>query len=115
MLDAVLFVNHQLIAREVCSVNILVTGGLGFIGSHTCVALLEAGNSVVIADNLTNSSIDVLFKIRDISRGDAVFYEADLTDKIWVDKIFAENKLDGVIHFAGLKAVGESLKTPLLY
>lgn len=95
--------------------NILVTGGTGYIGSHTCVSLLEAGHSVVIADNLCNSKEEVVDKIKSISSKDVIFYKADMTDKDSVEKIFSENKFDGVIHFAGLKAVGESVEKPAAY
>lgn len=95
--------------------NILVTGGAGFIGSHTCTALLEAGYSVVIADDFSNSGKDALDAIRRITGRDFVFYEADVTDASAVRKIFSENRIDGVIHFAGYKAVGESVEKPLSY
>ena len=94
---------------------ILVTGGAGFIGSHTCTALLEAGHSVVVADNFVNSKPDAIEKIKLITGKDVAFYEADVTDKASSERIFAENDIDGVIHFAGLKAVGESVEKPLLY
>ena len=95
--------------------KILVAGGAGFIGSHTCVALLEAGHSVVAADNFVNSKPDAIEKIKLITGRDVAFYEADVTDKSASERIFAENDIDGVIHFAGLKAVGESVEKPLLY
>ena len=95
--------------------NILVAGGAGFIGSHTCTALLEAGHSIVIADNFVNSKAETLDKIKLITGGDFVFYEADVTERDAVERIFSENDIDGVIHFAGLKAVGESVEKPLLY
>ncbi|MDO5114985.1 MAG: UDP-glucose 4-epimerase GalE [Synergistaceae bacterium] len=95
--------------------NILVTGGAGFIGSHTCVALLEAGYSVVIADNFSNSGPRTLERIREITGRDFVFCEADVTDRAAVEGIFKENNIDGVIHFAGFKAVGESVEKPLAY
>lgn len=94
---------------------ILVTGGAGFIGSHTCVELLNSGYEVAIIDNFCNSSPDVLDKIREITKKDFKFYEADLLDREKVEKIFAENKIDAVIHFAGLKAVGESVEKPMEY
>ena len=87
--------------------NILVTGGAGFIGSHTCVALLEAGYDLIIADNFSNSKPEALNRIKTITGKDFKFYEADLLDRTAVEKIFAENKVDAVIHFAGYKAVGE--------
>ncbi|MBN8193803.1 UDP-glucose 4-epimerase GalE [Bacillus sp. NTK074B] len=95
--------------------NILVTGGAGYIGSHTCVALLEAGHSVIIADNLSNSKSETVMKIRDIADKEVTFYEIDVTDTEAVDIIFRNYKIDGVIHFAGLKAVGESVEKPLEY
>lgn len=95
--------------------NILVAGGAGFIGSHTCTALLEAGHSIVIADNFVNSKAETLDKIKLITGGDFVFYEADVAERDAVERIFSENDIDGVIHFAGLKAVGESVEKPLLY
>jgi UDP-glucose 4-epimerase len=95
--------------------NILVTGGAGYIGSHTCVALLEAGHSVIIADNLCNSKVENVEKIMKISNKEVDFYEIDVTDKESVEVLFKNYKIDGVIHFAGLKAVGESVKKPLAY
>ncbi|MFJ8263025.1 UDP-glucose 4-epimerase GalE [Rummeliibacillus sp. NPDC094406] len=95
--------------------NILVTGGAGYIGSHTCVALLKSGYSVVIADNMSNSKLETIDKIKQITSKDVVFYEVDVTDESSVDHIFSENKLDGVIHFAGFKAVGESVEKPIKY
>ncbi|MBM7610247.1 UDP-glucose 4-epimerase [Lysinibacillus composti] len=95
--------------------NILVTGGAGFIGSHTCVALLEAGHSVIIADNLSNSKRETVMKIMDIADKEVNFYEIDVTDAEAIDIIFRNYKIDGVIHFAGLKAVGESVDKPLEY
>lgn len=95
--------------------NILVTGGAGFIGSHTCVSLLESGHSVVVVDNLCNSNIETINKIKKISNKDVVFYNYDLTDRDKISSIFSENKIDGVIHFAALKSVGESIQMPLEY
>lgn len=95
--------------------NILVTGGAGYIGSHTCIALLEAGHSVIIADNLSNSKSETVMKIMDIADKEVTFYEIDVTDAEAVDIIFRNYKIDGVIHFAGLKAVGESVEKPLEY
>ncbi len=95
--------------------NILVTGGAGYIGSHTCIVLLEAGYRVIIADNLSNSSVEVVDKIRKISNKEVIFYEVDVTDESATEKIFVENNIDGIIHFAGYKAVGESVEKPLEY
>ena len=95
--------------------KILVTGGCGFIGSHTVVELLENGDDVVIVDNLINSSKDMLNKIYDITKKNPKFYEMDLCDKEKLDEIFAKEDIEAVIHFAGLKAVGESVSKPLEY
>ena len=95
--------------------RILVTGGLGFIGSHTVVELLESDYEVVIIDNLFNSKIEVLDKIKQITGKEAKFYQDDVCDKEALEKIFTENKIDAVIHFAGYKAVGESCQKPLMY
>jgi len=94
---------------------ILVTGGAGFIGSHTCVELLDAGYEIAVVDNFCNSSPEVLDRIKTITGKDFKFYEADLLDKDKVEQIFIENNIEAVIHFAGLKAVGESVKIPLRY
>ena len=94
---------------------ILVTGGAGFIGSHTIVELLNANADIVVLDNFCNSKPVVLDRIKQITGKDFKFYEADLLDYDAIDKIFAENKIDSVIHFAGLKAVGESVSQPLRY
>ncbi len=95
--------------------KILVTGGTGFIGSHTVVELIEAGHEPIIVDNLSNSSPKVLDDIQTITGVKPAFYEADIRDKAALEKIFAENAIDAVIHFAGLKAVGESVQIPLEY
>ena len=95
--------------------KILVTGGTGFIGSHTCVELLEAGYDVVIIDNLSNSKKEVVNFIHKITNKKISFYEGDVCDKNLLSKIFRENKIDAVIHFAGYKAVGESVSKPLMY
>jgi UDP-glucose 4-epimerase len=95
--------------------NILVTGGAGYIGSHTCVALLEAGHTVMIADNLCNSKRETVEKIIQIAGREVTFYEIDVTDAQAVDGVFRNNRIEGVIHFAGLKAVGESVEKPLDY
>ncbi len=95
--------------------KILLTGGLGYIGSHTAIELLGSGHEVVIIDNLSNSSSIVKNKIETISGKKIVFYKADVRNEKALSKIFAKNKIDAVIHFAGLKAVGESVKIPLDY
>lgn len=95
--------------------KLLVTGGTGYIGSHTIVELLNSGHEVVAFDNFYNSKPEVLNRIKTITGKDITFYEADMLDKAAIDKIFDENKIDAVIHFAGLKAVGESCQKPILY
>lgn len=95
--------------------NILVTGGTGYIGSHTVVELLNEGHEVVIVDNLYNSSIDVLDKIQTITKKAVKFYEVDCCDEESMENIFKENKIDAAIHFAGYKAVGESVSKPMMY
>lgn len=95
--------------------KILVTGGCGYIGSHTCVELLNEGYEVVIVDNFSNSKKDVLDKIKEITHKDFKFYQGDVCDKDLMEKIFSNEKIDAVIHFAGYKAVGESVKKPLMY
>lgn len=95
--------------------NILVTGCCGYIGSHTCVELLNNGYNIIGIDNFSNSKTDVLDKIKKISKKDIIFYEGDVANKELLNKIFRENSINGVIHFAGFKAVGESVKIPLMY
>ncbi len=95
--------------------KILVTGGTGYIGSHTSTLLLQAGHEVVIADNLTNSKISALDNIEKISGKRPTFYSFDLADAVATEKIFSENDFDAVIHFAGYKAVGESVEMPIEY
>lgn len=101
--------------RMVIRMKILVTGGAGYIGSHTCVVLLESGYEVVIVDNLVNSKYEVVKRIKQIANKDLTFYENDVCDKDAMRKIFQQEKIDAVIHFAGLKAVGESVQIPLRY
>ncbi len=95
--------------------NILVTGGTGYIGSHTVVELLNAGYDVTIVDNFYNSKPDVLEKIKTITGKSPAFFEADCCDEEAMDHVFASTKIDGAIHFAGYKAVGESVAKPLEY
>ena len=95
--------------------KILVTGGAGFIGSHTLVELLARGYEVAVVDNLCNSCEEALRRVRRITGRDFRFYNADIRDRAAMEKIFAENAFDWVIHFAGLKAVGESCQKPLEY
>jgi UDP-glucose 4-epimerase len=95
--------------------NVLLAGGAGYIGTHTCVELLEAGHSVVIADNYSNSCPEAVKRVEEITGKEIPLYEADVCDSKAVEKIFAENKIDAVIHFAGLKAVGESCEKPVAY
>ena len=95
--------------------KVLVTGGTGYIGSHTCVLLLEQGHEVIIIDNLVNSKENVVNKIEIITGKTVKFYKGDVCDKTLLREIFTDNKIDAVIHFAGLKAVGESVRMPLMY
>ena len=95
--------------------TILVTGGAGYIGSHTCVELLQAGHQVIILDSLVNSSATAVERVRAITGKPVVFHQADCGDRAAVDRLFAAQKIDAVIHFAGLKAVGESVTQPLRY
>lgn len=94
---------------------VLVTGGAGFIGSHTCIELLEAGYEVVVVDNLCNSSEESLKRVEKITGKKVSFYEADLLDREAMENIFDKENIESVIHFAGLKAVGESVQKPLEY
>lgn len=94
---------------------ILVTGGAGFIGSHTCVELLNAGYEIVVVDNYYNANPKSLERVKELTGKDYKSYECDIRDSEGMDKIFKENKIDAVIHFAGLKAVGESCQKPIEY
>ena len=94
---------------------VLVTGGAGYIGSHTVVELLKAGYEVVVADNFSNSKPEALRRIAQLAGREPRFYESDLLDGSAVERIFSENEIDSVIHFAGLKAVGESVEKPIEY
>lgn len=95
--------------------NILVTGGTGYIGSHTVVELLERDHNVIIVDNLSNSKYEVLNRIKKITNKDVTFYQIDVCNKEDLKDVFKKHKIDSVIHFAGLKAVGESTEIPLKY
>ena len=95
--------------------NILVAGGAGYIGSHTCVELIEAGHTVICADNLMNSKYEAVKRVEQITGKKIKFYKVDLTDYEASRVVFEENKIDGVIHFAGLKCVPESVSVPLKY
>ncbi len=95
--------------------KVLVTGGTGYIGGHTCVELLNAGHEVVVIDNFVNSKPEALDNIRKITGRDLAFYKADLRDREAVRRIFEEHQIDAAIHFAGLKAVGESVHKPMEY
>lgn len=97
------------------SKKILVTGGSGYIGSHTCLLLLEAGYEIVVVDNLSNSSLESLRRVEKLTDQFVRFYKADLTDYGSLKKVFEEHRFDSVVHFAGLKAVGESSQIPLTY
>ena len=95
--------------------SILITGGAGFIGSHTCVEMLNAGYDVVVVDNLDNSSSESLSRVEKITGKKVKFYKEDVRDRAALRKIFTENDIEAVIHFAGLKAVGESVREPIMY
>jgi UDP-glucose 4-epimerase len=95
--------------------SILVTGGAGYIGSHTCIELLNNNYEIVIIDNFSNSCAEVLNRIKEVTGKDFKFYQLDLLDKEGLDHVFSENNFEAVIHFAGLKAVGESVKIPISY
>ncbi len=95
--------------------GILVTGGAGYIGSHACLELLRAGREIVVLDNLCNSSEESLRRVRVLAGRDLTFHRADLRDATALERIFAAHRIDSVMHFAGLKAVGESVAQPLLY
>ena len=109
---------NKSLAKPSQETTVLVTGGAGYIGSHTCVELLEKGYRVVVVDNLSNSSEVALDRVRTITGATAeslVFYQADILDKEALEQVFSENNIDAIIHFAGYKAVGESVKKPLEY
>lgn len=95
--------------------SILVTGGAGYIGSHTCLEIVNAGYDAIVIDNLDNSSSEALARVEKITGKKIKFYKEDVRDKAALRKIFDENKIEAVIHFAGLKAVGESVREPIMY
>ena len=95
--------------------NVLVTGGAGYIGSHTCVELIEAGHQPIAVDNLVNASAESLRRVAQITGKEVPFIDGDVCDEALMEKVFSENEIDCVIHFAGLKAVGESVEKPLAY
>ncbi|WP_078545793.1 UDP-glucose 4-epimerase GalE [Litchfieldia alkalitelluris] len=95
--------------------SILITGGAGYIGSHTCVELLNAGYDIIVLDNFSNSSPESLNRVKELTDRDFKVYEVDLLDREKVELVFEENHIDAVIHFAGLKAVGESVSIPIYY
>lgn len=95
--------------------NVLLTGGAGYIGTHTCIELINAGHTVVVADNFSNSSPKAIERVEEITGKKIPLYNIDVCDVETLDKLFAENKIDAVIHFAGLKAVGESCEIPVAY
>ncbi len=95
--------------------KVLVTGGMGYIGSHTCIQMIEAGIEPIILDNLGNSKVAVLDRIEALTQVRPIFYQGDIRDEAFLDSIFAEHTISSVIHFAGLKAVGESVAKPLEY
>lgn len=95
--------------------RILVTGGAGYIGSHTCVELLQAGHEVIVVDNLSNSKEEALRRVQELTGRDLSFHQVDLLDHDGLSRVFEGSPVDGVIHFAGLKAVGESVSVPLRY
>ncbi len=95
--------------------SILITGGCGYIGSHTCIELLSSGHDIVVLDNFYNSDMEALNRVKELSGKDFPFYECDIRDAEGLRRIFRENRIDVVIHFAGLKAVGESVEKPLEY
>ncbi|NAS04933.1 UDP-glucose 4-epimerase GalE [Acinetobacter haemolyticus] len=95
--------------------KILVTGGAGYIGSHTCLELLSAGHEVIVFDNLSNSSEESLVRVQKLANKTLVFVQGDIRDEIALDQLFQSHQIDAVIHFAGLKAVGESQEKPLIY
>lgn len=111
----IMFIRQIAVKKDGIHMAILITGGAGYIGSHTSIELLNAGYNIVIVDNLSNSKPEVLNRIREITNKDFKFCQVDLLDKDELEKVFKENDISAVIHFAGLKAVGESVSIPLKY
>lgn len=95
--------------------KVLVTGGMGYIGSHTCVQMIQAGFAPIIIDNLCNAKEEVLNRIEKLTAVRPLFYQGDIRDESLLNRLFSEHKISAVIHFAGLKAVGESVEKPLEY
>ena len=95
--------------------KVLVTGGAGYIGSHTCLELLTAGHEVIVFDNLSNSSEESLRRVQALANKNLVFVQGDIRNQAELDSVFQDHQIDAVIHFAGLKAVGESQQIPLAY
>lgn len=95
--------------------KVLVTGGMGYIGSHTCVQMIEAGMEPIIVDNLCNAKLEVLNRIEALTGKQPAFHQGDIRDEAFLDTVFAQHDIQAVIHFAGLKAVGESVAKPLEY
>ena len=95
--------------------KILVTGGAGYIGSHTCVELIESGYTPIVYDNLSNSSTVALDRVKTITGQEVTFVEGDIRDSETLQQVIKSHKIEAVIHFAGLKAVGESVEKPLMY
>ena len=109
------YINSVFQNRGQIHIAILITGGAGYIGSHTCVELLNTGYDVVVVDNYINSKPESLKRIKEITGKSLKFYNVDILNKEKLDKVFKENKIEAVIHFAGLKAVGESVELPINY
>ena len=95
--------------------NVLVAGGAGYIGSHVCVELVQAGHQVIVIDDFSNSKPEVLGYIKEITGQDVKFYEFNILDEVKTEKVFQENQIDSIIHCAAFKAVGESVEKPIEY
>lgn len=101
--------------KESTSYEHISTSGAGYIGTHTCGALLEAGHTVIVVDNLCNSNAETIERVKQIANKEITFYQIDVTDESAMDTIFANHSIDGIIYFAGLKSVGESVEKPIAY